>query len=591
MILQALTAYYEALVKKNGVARPGWGKAKISYALELDESGTPVRVIPLSTPSADGKKPLPWQMNLPAAVKRTGTSYRANFLWDNSSYLLGFDAKGKPDRARNCFAAARELHMALLGAVDNPFARAICRFFESWNPDTAAENPVFADCLGEIQKGANLVFRFGGKFAGDDDALRRAWQAHYDGGAEDAAGETMRCLVTGKEVVPEKIHPPIKNVAGAQSSGAALVSFNAEAFCSYGREQNLNAPVGKYAAFAYTAALNALLADRDHVRRFGDTTVVFWAEDAESAYQDVFGSFADGGGDSITDSELKSCVSALLRGETPSLKGTELHPDNPFFILGLAPNAARISVRFFLRGTFGRFLENVQRHYDDIRIADDNRSRGDLPLWALLRETVNLNSKNKGASPQMAGDTVRAVLTGQRYPATLYQQAQIRIRAERNVTRGRAELVKGYLLRMNHNENYKEALTVKLNENTRYQPYVLGRLFSALEGLQQAANPGINTTIKDKYFTSAGATPGIVFPTLLNLAEKHLRKLDGGLRVHYARQITELIGYLTEDYPAHHNLYDQGIFQLGYYHQTQRRFEKKDRPEPAEIMKEEKKNG
>lgn len=590
MILQSLTAYYEALVKKNGVARPGWGKTKISYALELDENGGLIRAVPLSTPSADGKKLLPQQMNLPAAVKRT-MGISPNFLWDNSSYLLGFDAKGKPDRARNCFAAARELHMALLGAVDNPFAQAICRFFESWNPDIAAENPVFADCLEEIQKGVNLVFRFGGKFAGDDGALRRAWQTHYDGSVKSADGETMRCLVTGEKVVPEKIHPPIKNVAGAQSSGAALVSFNAQAFCSYEREQNLNAPVGKYAAFAYSAALNALLADRDHVRRFGDTTVVFWAEDAEPLYQDVFTSFVDGGGDSITDSELESCVSALLRGETPSLKGTELRPDNPFFILGLAPNAARISVRFFLRGTFGRFLENVKRHYDDIRIADDNRSRGDIPLWALLRETVNLNSKNKGASPQMAGDTVRAVLTGQRYPATLYQQTQLRIRAERNITRGRAEIIKGYLIRMNCDENYKEALTVELNENTRYQPYVLGRLFSVLEGLQQAANPGINTTIKDKYFTSAGATPGIVFPTLLNLAEKHLRKLDGGLRVHYARQITELTGYLTENYPAHYNLYDQGIFQLGYYHQTQKRFEKKDRPEPAETIKEENENG
>jgi CRISPR-associated protein Csd1 len=187
----------------------------------------------------------------------------------------------------------------------------------------------------------------------------------------------------------------------------------------------------------------------------------------------------------------------------------------------------------------------------------------------------------------MAGDTLRSILSGQSYPATLYQQTQLRIRAEHEVTRGRAGIIKAYLTRLQNNEKFREALTVKLNEETDYQPYILGRLFSVLEGLQQAANPGINTTIKDKYFTSAGATPAVVFPTLLNLAEKHLRKLDGGKRVYWAKQVTELTSRVTESYPAHHNLYDQGIFQLGYYHQTQKRFEKKDKADTAETIKEE----
>ncbi|MEA5143137.1 MAG: type I-C CRISPR-associated protein Cas8c/Csd1 [Oscillibacter sp.] len=587
MILQALVDYYEALAAKNEIARPGWGKVKVSFALDIGDDGTLLRVHPLSSLSADGKKQIPQTMELPATVKRS-SGLASNFMWDNSSYLLGFDDKGKPEHAKDCFATAGALHRSLLEAVDDPFAKAVCAFFEKWDTEAAAENPLFADCLSELFKGGNLVFRWNGTYPHENAAICRAWQTHYDGAAE---GVKMRCLVTGEEVVPERIHPAIKNVVGAQSTGASLVAFNAPAFCSYGREQNLNAPVGKYAAFAYTTALNTLLADRTHVRRFGDTTVVFWAEDAEHAYQDALGAFMDGGGESITDAEMQSCMDDLAHGRQSSWDSIPLHPENRFFILGLAPNAARLSVRFFLQNSFGNFADNIKKHYDDIRVVKDNRSPKDtLPLWALLRETVNLNSRNKDALPQLAGDTLRAILTGQDYPATLYQQTQLRIHAERDVTRGRAAIIKAYLLRLHQNERYKEALTVELNDQTNYQPYLLGRLFSVLEGLQQSANPGINTTIKDKYFTSAGATPGIVFPTLLNLAEKYLRKLDGGKKVFWAKQITDLTGRITKTYPVHCNLYDQGVFQLGYYHQTQKRFEKKDKAEAADTMKEETKH-
>lgn len=586
MILQALVDYYEVLAARGEIARPGWGKTKVAFALELDENGALARVWPLSTQSADGKKGMLRTMELPILGEQKGNGIKSNFLWENSAYLLGFDGKGKPERAKECFDAAKELHLSLLSELDDPYAKAICRFFETWEPERAADKPALADSLDDILKGANLTFLFDGEFPGEDDALCRVWQTHYDGNED---GEKMRCLVTGEEVVPARLHSAIKNVIGCPiAGGAPLVSFNADSFESYGREQGFNAPVGKYAAFAYTTALNTLLADRDHVCHFGDTTVVFWAENAEPAYQDVFGAMLDGGGDKFTDEELKSCVNALVKGECPNVAGVKLDPEQNFYILGISPNAARLSVRFFLRGSFGKFLGNVEKHYRDINIVSDNRSKWDMiPLWALLRETVNMNSKNKDASPQMAGDTLRAVLSGQAYPATLYQQTQLRIRAEHEVTRGRAGIVKAYLLRFENNQQYREALTVELNEQTNYQPYILGRLFSVLEGLQQAANPGINTTIKDKYFTSAGATPAIVFPTLLNLAEKHLRKLDGGIRVYYSKQITELANRVTETYPAHHNLYEQGVFQLGYYHQTQKRFEKKDKANDAETIKEE----
>mgnify|MGYP000860147716 CR=1 FL=1 len=578
MILQALTDYYEALAQRGMISRPGWARARVSYALELDGDGGLLQVYPLKQEIQVGNKLelRPMELELPAPAKRT-VGIASNLLWDNPAYLLGMDGKDKPQRARRCFAAAGELHRLVLGGLEDPFARAICRHFDRWNPAEAPADSRLEDCMPDLLKGVNLVFLFRGGYPSQNPAIAKAWQAYYDQSGQGQ--DRLRCLVTGEEAEPMSVHPAIKGVQGAQSSGAALVSFNAPAFCSYGREQNLNAPVGKYASFAYTTALNHLLSDRRHVKRFGDTTLVYWAQDAEPAYQDVFDLCLDGGDEDIlTDTELDEFMGAISRGEPANWEGVRLKPQNPFYILGLAPNAARLAVRFFFRDDFGYFIRNIQRHYDDADMAADGRSkRGHIPLWLLLRETVNQKSSDKKASPQMSGDMLRAVLTGCPYPATLYQQTQLRIRAEREITRGRAAIIKAYLSRNTKKEEYRGALKVELNEGTTYQPYVLGRLFSVAEAIQERAS-GV-TTIKDKYFSSACATPAVVFPMVLDLADKHLKKLDGGIRTYYAKQLGELTAKITQSYPPHHNLYDQGIFQLGYYHQTQKRFEKKEQPQ------------
>lgn len=582
MILNALVRYYESLADRGEIARPGWGKAKISLALELDGDGTLLRIHSLKEEETRGKKmvSVPRVLELPAPVKRTA-GVSSNFLWDNGVYLLGLDGKGNPERAQKCFAAAALLHETLLAPLEDPYARAIRGFFARWDCAAAPKDSRLAPFADELLSGGNLTFLFENRFPQECPALRSAWQRHYDGDGAPEQAEHLRCLVTGIESVPEAVHPSIKGVRGAQSSGAALVSFNALAFCSYGREQNLNAPMSKYAAFAYTTALNHLLADSRHTVCAGKTTVVFWAEDGESAYQDFFGTALNG--ESITDDDLRAILTALTQGKRVDWAGVPLESRTRFYILGLSPNAARLSVRFFLQNSFGAFAFYLRDHYERLDIVRPAFDRfAYLPLWRLLSETVNQNSRDKEPSPQMAGDTLCAILTGARYPATLYQQTQLRIRAEREVTRGRAAILKAYLLRNTDEKRYKEALQVQLNDSTTYQPYVLGRLFSVLEGIQQQANPGINATIKDKYFSSACATPAVAFPTLLNLAEKHLKKMESNQRIYYARQLGALTALITESYPVHHSLYDQGIFQLGYYHQTQKRFEKKDRTQRTE---------
>ena len=574
MILQALTRYYEDLLSRGEIAASGWSPAKISYALCLNGAGDLEQVILTMEEVTKGKKTVlqPQTFSLPAAVKRT-VGIGANFLWDNSSYLLGVDQKGKPERSRDCFAAAAQKHHAVLDGVDSPIARAILAFFDTWQPEHAAEHPALTGQFEEVTAGANLLFRVDGCYPQKDDAIRAAWQSCRESSDPDAV--RMQCLVTGREDEITATHPAIKGVRNAQSSGAALVSFNAPAFCSYGREQNFNAPVGKYAAFAYTAALNHLLADRKNVQLIGDTTVVCWAEGADPAYQSFFGTACFGAETGLSDDDLRAALKRLA--ELKPCDDLGIDPNRPFYILGLAPNAARLSVRFFLRDSFGRLMKNVNAHYERLEIVRPAYAKTNiLPLWAMLRETVNLNSRDKSPSPAMAGAATRAVFSGGPYPASLLEAVMLRIRAERNITWGRAAIIKAYYLKNPHKDCPKEVLTVSLNEASTDTAYTLGRLFSVYEAVQQAANPGMNTTIKDKYFNSAAAMPAGIFPVLNNLCQKHLRKLDGRQRVYYDKQIMTLKGILGESYPMRMTLAQQGSFDLGYYHQTQKRYTKKE---------------
>ncbi len=575
-----MTRYYEDLLAEGKISRPGWVTAKVSYGLVLDEAGRLLQVVPLLTEvEKKNKKALvSREMEVPAPVKRTA-GVAANFLCDNSSYLLGADSKGKPERTADCFAAAKELHLKLLAEADSPAARAVKGFFESWDPQTASAHPALSEDWEEILKGGNLIFWFRGGAVTEDAAVREAWQRQYAAG-DNGADEEI-CLVTGKRGPVARLHPSIKGVVGAQSSGASLVSFNAPSFCSYGHEQGMNAPTGEYAAQAYTTALNTLLADRERVCRIGDTTVLFWAKGGGTGYQDcawmsMFGNVS-GQEANYREGDILSTLKDLSRGKSVDWDGERLDPDTRFYVLGLAPNAARLSVRFFWQNSFGTLARNVANHYERLEIVQPAfDKRPTLPVGALLRETVNLNARTPEPEPRLAGDLMLAILNDTPYPATLLYGVALRIRAERAVTRGRAAIIKAYYLKNSRDENLKEVMTMQLNDQTNYLPYLLGRLFSVLEAVQAAANPGINATIRDRYFNAASATPATVFPLLLNLAQKHLAKLDKGQEVYYDKQITAICGMIGETLPARMNLPEQSAFQLGYYHETQKRYTKKE---------------
>lgn len=613
MILQALTSLYEALAQKGEISKEGWSREKISFALSIDEEGNLLRVTPLFD-TVDGPKgktrEVPQKMTVPAAVKRTSGA-AANFLWDNSSYILGVSLKkGENDAEREkrrnkdikCFEACRELHHSMLDGMEYPAAKAVLNFLDKWEPQKAEENNLVAQYAKEILSGANMVFRFNGGYVHDDPQLASVWQK-ANAKQKDNIGQ---CLVTGALDEIQNTHPTIKGVQGAQSSGAALVSFNASAFCSYNKEQNQNAPVGKYAAFAYTTALNHLLADRKNVHRIGDAAVVCWAENADKQYEDFAADlfFGDGDGDQSDEqwlSALQASVELLAKGLP--CRELDLDPERKFYILGISPNAARLAVRFFYCDSFGNIVKNIKAHYDRLEIVRPSYDKFPiLPLWKLLSATNRTikkkndngtnaersdsedsdKSKDKTQNSAMAGAVARAVFSGGRYPASLLECTFLRIKAERNITRERAAIIKAYYLRNPNEKCPKEVLTVSLNENSKNIPYTLGRLFSVYEEIQKEANlrnpgnPGINTTIKDRYFGSAAAMPATVFPILSNLAQKHLRKLSDKQRIYLDKKVMTLKSVLGEQYPAHMSLPEQGSFDLGYYHQTQARYTKKE---------------
>ncbi len=594
MILQALVRCYEALAGRGELEKEGWSPVKVSWGLELDADGQVKSLLLMGGTDAKGKQ-RPRIMKLPDPVKRS-SGVAANFLCDNSAYVLGVDAKGKPERTRECFAACAQKHLNILKDVQHPTAKAILNFFERWKPEHAACHPAIQPNLEALLKGGNIVFVTHDaegelQLAQDVPEIRRAWDEAYANSDDAVMG---RCLVTGEEGPIAILHPSIKGVMGAQSSGASLVSFNAPAFESYGKEnardnqgQGRNAPVGKYAAFAYGAALNYMIGQADFHGRLGDTTLVYWAEGAEPAYGSAFMAMMGMGGEDkneITQKELSGLLTALCQGNTVKWENVPLNPENRFYILGLAPNASRLSVCFFLQDSFGALVTHYQKHQERLNIvrpAFDERET--LSMWALLRETA-IKSPNKPPKfqRQLVEEMLRAVLTGSRYPSALYTQTEIRLRAEKNINRGKAAIIKAYLLRnvveqqKDQMHIYKEVLDVELNEQSTYLPYRLGRLFAVLEAVQQKANPNINTTIKDRYFNSGCATPALVFPTLLRLAQSHLSKIGGGAAVYYDKMITELLGDVTQSYPPRLSLQDQGIFQIGYYHQKQKLFTKKE---------------
>lgn len=576
MILQALNDLYERRVQSGaGNERPapiGFESKEIPFILEIAADGRLIQI--RDTRRIEGKKKIAKAEQMPQGVKKT-SGVAANLLWDTAEYVLGVDTRGKPERVLEQHAAFRKRLSDLTDSIGNDAGvRAVSLFLDNIDLGVLSACPEWPEL---IQTNPLLTFQLQGEtdLVCQRPAVTAAWSA--EAGAADADGV---CLVSGEAAPIERLHSAIKGVWGAQTSGANIVSFNLDAFNSYGKEQGANAPVGKLAATRYTTALNDLLGRGSRQRiQVGDASTVFWAERRNPMEDDFAALFGEPRKDDpgYNTDQVKALYDSMRSGKYIRDHGEK----DRFYILGLAPNAARIAVRFWHVDTVGAVSKKIAQHFVDLDIVHAPHEPDVLSLFRLLSACA-VQGKAENIPPNLGGDLMRAILENLPYPQTLLQAAVRRCRAEQSVSYARAAVIKASVNRsIRIRPQGEKELPVSLDESRPSTAYRLGRLFAALEKIQEEANPGTNTTIRERYYGAASSAPITVFTTLMRLKNHHVAKLDNrGRAANFERLIGEIMSGI-EDFPAQFPIADQGRFAIGYYHQRQAFYTKTDKaPEP-----------
>ena len=593
MILQSLDHYYYRLLSEtDGAGKPkvpdyGFSEEKIGWIIVLSREGDWIDLKPHLTTD---KKPQPKLMNVPRAEKRT-SGIKPNFLWDKTAYTLGVNAN--PDKAaaktqpfllaEDTFSAFRERHLELLQKEQDDGLRALYQFLVKWQPSRFQDTSV-ADKINMLD--SNIVFQLDGarRYIHESERARVLWAALLQN--DDA--ETGLCLISGETAPIARLHPAIKGILGGQSSGGAIVSFNKESFESLGKEQGANAPISEQAAFTYTTVLNYLLRrENRHCLTIGDASTVFWAEAPDDSSAEAEESFFFDMM-TVTDGEENQKVFDILqqiaKGRPLKEIAPNLHADTRFYILGLAPNASRISIRFWLNTTFGQLAQNLAAHWQDLAI-EPCPWQTPPSIWRLLIQTAPLG-KTENISPVLAGEMTRAVINGTPYPMSLLSQLLARIRADGDANGLRIAMIKAILARKFRKGLIKEGVPMSLDKESKNPAYLLGRMFAVLERIQYQALGDINAGIADRYYGSASAVPFSVFPRLLAGARHHLsrlRKDKPGLAVNLDKDLGEIIAALSQNYPRHFSIDEQGRFSIGYYQQKQSYFASKEPVTSTEV--------
>jgi len=580
MILQALYEYYQRKVDdpESGIAPEGWEWKEIPFIVVLDAEGNLIRIE--DTREGEGKKRRGKLFLVPQGVKKT-SGIAANLLWDTTGYTFGIvNIDGlNADKAKKAVERASEQKQTFIKRIEDELPKtvrrdAVLKFLSEIAWETLEKTSEW-----ESIRKANSLISF--RFEGEQELFCRSEEVRTTlaerSGSRQADGI---CLVSGRPDHICELHTAIKNVYGAQTSGANVVSFNLDSFRSFGKKQGANAPVGETAMFAYTTAINSLLSHDSTQRvQVGDASTIFWSARKTHFETDFAFFFKEPEKDNPAAGALR--IKSLF--EAPGTGGyVEDSGSEKFFVLGLSPNAARISVRFWQVGTVAEFALRIRQHFEDLNITKAPKESEFYSLWRLL---VNIATQDKSENipPNLAGDFMRSILEGAPYPQTLLQSALRRIRSdtENRVKPVRAAILKAYLNRFQRTYSSSEKeIQVALDPANANPGYLLGRLFAVLEKIQEDAQPGINATIRDRFYGAASSSPVTVFPQLLKLKNHHLAKLENlSFRIGHEKRLTEIIGSLPVDIPRHLRMEDQARFAIGYYHQRQAFFTKSDKSE------------
>jgi CRISPR-associated protein Csd1 len=593
-VLQALDRYYDRMAARREVALPGYSWEPVGIVLMLSHAGDLLDVQIRRDPS--GKKPK--AELVPKWFGRSGNGSTPYFLWDNTAYALGVSSKDPAKTARD-HAAFQALHLGELRAETDQGLVAFRHFLERWTPGEFK-----APFFDERMLAWNVAFRL----EGEEQLIHQsqAAAAHVERlRTAKPSADAVFCLITGRMAAPVRLHPKIKGVDGTSSAEVPLVSFNEDAFASYGKTQGFNAPTSEEAAFRYGAALNRLL-DRglsSNRIRVAEATVAFWAdasgvgEEAARAVEDLFtGWFSPSlaevdadklGRDASDAAKLRDALRDVAAGRPMKDVNPRLAPGVRFHVLGLSPNAARLSVRYWLDDRFEVFAKRLADHYADLAIIPAPWGASLPAVQRLLVKTTAVQEKFDNIPPLLAGEVTRAILTGAPYPHTLLAAALIRLRAGDDPGTGwHAAAIRAVLAREKRLKHLSEETPVSLDRENPNPAYQLGRMFAALETAQRMAlGRNVNATIRDRYFGAASATPASVFPLLLRGVQNHLGKLrKEGKGGWIEKEIEDITNHLPPELPRALRLEAQGRFAIGYYHQRKAQFAVR---RPEEIQAEE----
>ena len=584
MIIQELDRYYRRLLEdpQNEAPAAGWGIEKASWEIGLSLDG---RVTGVSQLMAGTDKNIRKFIGVcvPEHGARSGTGLQPFFLCDNAAYLLGLDDKNGVEKRR----ASRELHRAVLEGCDDEAAAALLRFFDRDDVLDAVDDARKE----ELKSGGFAVFRVEGEHVDrlrihERPAVVSAWNAFREGGE---VGETIaQCSVTGKRMPIDRLFPQVTGVPGAQSAGASIVSFNCDSFESYGKKQAYNASISKEVSFNAGSALKYLYRHRDHHVRVGDTMVLFWTDRKALEEMELFRAMCDPDGLISGASEDKALVDRIGNAFASMAKGMPIGQsgfdgDTRFFILGLSPNAARLSVRFFETDTLDRLMRNYGIYLHETSMVDVKI----CSLRSMLLQVAPLG-KDEEIPSTLVSACFSAMLKGDMFPQSLYSSILSRMRCDHAAKNPwdmgrRAAVLKACLMRkqrLRRVASQEGSLDVSLNNENHNEGYVLGRLFAVMERAQKGALGDVNATIRDKYIGAASTTPARVFPLLFQLTENHiskLRKVSPGLGVIIEKTYDSIFEVMdgARSMPKTLTADEQGQFFIGYYQQRADLWKKK----------------
>ncbi len=616
MLIRSLCDYYDIQSARGEAASDIMSEQPVHWMVMLTPDGRVADIIDKrieeSVPQKNGKVKIvkkPIVVPLPKRTQKTGID--ANIIEHRPLYIFGlnYDAKigltpdDKTGKARKSHEAFVKKNLEFFEGIDSEIARAYVNFIKNWVPENETENEQLKK-LGKEYQGSYYIFALDGR---PECKLHKdkAVLAKYEGLMAKAAAETaesddgiMMCPIEGERLRAARIHDKIKGIKGGNSVGAVLVNFNSSAFESYGKSQSMNSGISEKAMKKYTSSLNKLLADPMHHIYSDDMTVVFFAmKHDDKAECDLFSDYLNSS-NAVTEDSTKADVKAVSeniyhKGQTGNAQALDKDVDNgvDFFVAGFTPNSSRICQKFMVRNKFGKIIDNVKQHQQDMAICGSN---GEIPLWRINKELVSPNSAN-AISPALQSDIFQAILNGTNYPYTLLETVVRRVCTDSDtdsnnkikINEVRAGFIKAFINRKARINGDKEEITVALNPENKNPAYLCGRLFAVLEKIQlEATDVKLNRTIKDAYFSSASSRPALIMPRLIDLSNYHLRKLKEGRAIYFSKLINEIMGKIKDSLPTNLSIMEKGEFQLGYFQQNKDFFAEQNKNEEPETVNE-----